>query len=182
MVLEQNDEYLASLAQKGDQDAFLELYNRYLNKVHNRVRARIPTPFVDDVTQEIFIAVMRSLAQFEQRSRFSTWLYTITNRQIADFYRRRNRRHDDQLVDLDHATNRASEQIYQHERGDEQALIQKAMTTLPEHYQEVIFLRFADGLTFNEIAEEREQTLEAVKSLYRRAIQALRDEMGVEVL
>jgi DNA-directed RNA polymerase specialized sigma24 family protein len=40
-------------------------------------------------------------------------------------------------------------------------------------------VRFADGLTFAEIAEKRGQSLEAVKSLYRRAIQALKDEMGM---
>jgi RNA polymerase sigma-70 factor (ECF subfamily) len=179
MVSASNDEMLASLAQRGDQDAFLELYNRYLNIVYNRVKSRIPAAYAEDVTQEVFIAVVRSLDKFEQRSRFSTWLYTIVNRQIADFYRKRSRRGENQLVNLDQAAQVASSPAYQHERGDEQALIQKALIDLPEHYQEVIFLRFADGLTFSEIADDRGQSLEAIKSLYRRAIQALRDKIGV---
>src|SRR3569832_606512 len=86
-----NDVLLASQAQQGNREAFLTLYNRYLIRVHNRVKSRIPEADVDDVVQEIFIAAIRSLRTFEQRSQFSTWLYTIVNRQIADFYRKRQR-------------------------------------------------------------------------------------------
>ncbi|MBN2306085.1 MAG: sigma-70 family RNA polymerase sigma factor, partial [Anaerolineae bacterium] len=75
--------------------------------------------------------------------------------------------------------NAVSEAPYPYEFGDESALVQLALNDLPEHYQDVILLRFADGLTFAEIAEQRGQSLEAVKSSYRRAIQALRDKMGV---
>ena len=52
------------------------------------------------------------------------------------------------------------------------------MQQLPEHYQEIVLMRFADGLTFTQIAQERGQSLEATKSLYRRAIQALRQQMS----
>jgi DNA-directed RNA polymerase specialized sigma24 family protein len=56
--------------------------------------------------------------------------------------------------------------------------IQGAMQQLPDHYQEIVLMRFADGLTFAQIAQERGQSLEATKSLYRRAIQALRQQMS----
>ncbi len=170
------DEVLAKQAQQGDRDAFLKLYDRYIDKVYNRVRSRIPPQYAEDVTQEIFIAVVRSLHSFELRSRFNTWLYTIVNRQIADFYRQHSRYSDDQSISLDQAEYFASDDPSPGE--DESALIQKVLHKLPEHYQEVIMLRFADGLSFAEIAEQRNQSLEAVKSLYRRAIQALRDEIG----
>lgn len=88
-----NDALLARQAQQGDREAFLTLYNRYLNKVYNRVKSRVPADDVEDVVQEIFIAAVRSIKSFEQRSQFNTWLYTIVNRQIADFYRKRQRRH-----------------------------------------------------------------------------------------
>jgi RNA polymerase sigma-70 factor, ECF subfamily len=179
MVPDETEEYLASQAQKGDREAFFRLYDLYFHKVYNRVKSRVPHQFAEDVTQEIFIAVIRSIGSFEQRSKFSTWLYTIVNRQIADFYRRRSRRHDDQNIGLERVENIVCEPIFPTEHGDECALMRQALLELPEHYQEVILLRFADGLTFAEIAEARGQSLEAAKSLYRRAIQALRDKMGV---
>ena len=148
-----SDEHLARLAQQGDRDAFLKLYDLYLPKVFNRVKSRIPQSDVEDVTQEIFIAVIRSIDRFELRSRFNTWLYTIVNRQIADFYRQRERRTEEKSVNLDLVEHLLSEPSFEAERGDERALIQKALLDLPDHYQEVILLRFADGLTFAEIAK-----------------------------
>jgi DNA-directed RNA polymerase specialized sigma24 family protein len=57
-------------------------------------------------------------------------------------------------------------------------MLQQGMEELPENYQEIILLRFADGLTFAEIADSRGQSLEAAKSLYRRAIQALDEKVN----
>lgn len=172
------DEQLARLSQEHDREAFLTLYNRYLNKVYNRVKSRVPPDDVDDVTQEVFVAVVRSIGSFKLQSKFNTWLYTIVNRQIADFYRRRTRKGNDdkQTVSLDAMD--FGEPSYQHEQLDEQAAIYRAMNTIPEHYREIVLLRFADGMSFAEIAESRGQSLEAVKSLYRRAIQAIKDEVG----
>jgi RNA polymerase sigma-70 factor (ECF subfamily) len=179
MCSEDDDEYLAKQAQKGDRDAFHKLYDLHVDRVYRRVRSRVPLQHAEDVTQEVFIAVIRSLPQFEQRSRFSTWLYTIVNRQIADFYRQRARYGEQQPVGLEDAQHLIADDMHHHSHGDETALVQRALTMLPEHYQEIILLRFADGLTFAEIAEQRGQSLEAVKLLYRRAIQAIREQIGV---
>jgi RNA polymerase sigma-70 factor (ECF subfamily) len=177
MFLNASDEQLARTAQLGDQDAFFALYNRYLQRVYNRVRSKIPPQDVDDVTQEVFLAVVRSLDSYEQRARFNTWLYTIVNRQIADFYRRRSRSHRLASAELDDETEDVAAASVQ-ESADQRIAIQRALDKLPQHYQDIIALRFLDGLSFSEIAEQRGQTLEAVKSLYRRAVQALRDELG----
>jgi len=61
---------------------------------------------------------------------------------------------------------------------DDAIAIRKAMRALPEDYQDIVLLRFAEGLQFNEIAQLRGQSLEATKSLFRRAIAALRRQMG----
>lgn len=175
-----SDEQLAMKAKRGNNEAFLELYDRYLTRVYNRVKSRVPVNDAEDVTQEIFIAVIRSLKGFEQRSRFSTWLYTIVNRTIADYYRRRYRHNDNMHVDIDSNVTSFELPSFEHENLDNRVLIQRALLQLPANYQEIIMMRFADGLTFREIAEHRDQSLEAVKSLYRRAIEAIRKQIGEE--
>lgn len=174
------DEALAGQARTGDREAFLILYNRYLNKVYNRVKTRIPERDVEDVVQEIFIAVVRSLTGFEARSQFNTWLYTIVNRQIVDYYRKHGRhiRHEQEDVAIEDMERTLRTETGEHDSIDLRAQVQNALRRLPEHYQEIILLRFSDDLTFQEIAERRHQTLEAVKSLYRRALQAIRNEVG----
>jgi RNA polymerase sigma-70 factor (ECF subfamily) len=177
-MFDASDELLARKAQLGDRDAFYALYNRYLQRVYNRVKSKVPPQDVEDVTQDIFIALVRSLDSYQQRSRFNTWLYTIVNRQIADFYRRRSRSERGQPIELDSDGAPEIPSTAEHEEADQRMIIQTALNTLPEHYQEIILMRFADGLTFAEIADQRGQSLEAVKSLYRRAVQAIRDNMG----
>lgn len=177
-----SDEQLAAKAQQGNNQAFLDLYDRYLTKVFNRVKSRIPPNDAEDVTQEVFIAVVRSLHTYKQKSKFNTWLYTIVNRTIADYYRKHYRRNEDQKVSLDTDENSPSyrEPVYEGEDIDEKILVQRLLLGLPDHYQEIILLRFADGMTFKEIAEHNNQSLEAAKSLYRRAIKAVRRKIGEE--
>jgi len=178
MAFGDSDEQLVKLAQKGDRDAFLTLYNRYLKKVYNRVKSRVPIEDAEDVTQDIFIAVLRSLPSFEQRSRFNTWLYTIVNRQIVDFYRKRNRQGKPSAM-ISIEGNEQTEDIPDTSLAnwEDNLWIKNAINHLPAHYQEVLFLRFIDGLTFAEIASLNGQSLEATRSLYRRAVQAIRDKV-----
>lgn len=174
-----SDEQLAYAAQSGDREAFFTLYERYLQRVTNRVRSKVPAQDVEDVTQDVFVALVRSLDRYEQRSRFNTWVYTIVNRQIADYYRRRQRKEaPEEPVDLDSVAESAALPGQDDTRKIDRAQMQQALNRLPEHYRDIILLRFADGLSFHEIATERAQTLEAVKSLHRRALQALREIMG----
>jgi RNA polymerase sigma-70 factor (ECF subfamily) len=175
------DEELVRAAQEGLLEAFSTLYERYLPRVFKRVCCVIPEQDVEDVTQEVFIAVMKSLPSFRYESRFSTWLRTLVNRQVADYYRKRN----SQEILLGDVSGTDPDRFLMlgrkdHEKGwDELIILSRALGKLPEHYQEIILLRFVEGMQFNEIAEERDQTLEATKSLYRRAIAALSQEVTI---
>ena len=60
---------------------------------------------------------------------------------------------------------------------DQRIMLRRVLRKLPDHYQEVLLFRFAEGKKFSEIASERGQSLEATKSLFRRAIAALHSEM-----
>lgn len=176
-----SDKELVQLAQRGSLEAFTMLYRRYLPVVYNRVRYRIPAADVEDVTQEVFITLVKALRSFRGAAKFSTWLRTLTNRRIADYYRKRARAEVHLDVGLSEADARLSPDLSvapDTATVDDRVLLQKALRALPEHYREVLLLRFAEGLPFGEIAEQRGQTLEATKSLYRRAIAALRDQVG----
>lgn len=172
------DKRLVKLAQSGDQEAFNALYDRHFSAVYQRVRYTIPEADVDDLTQDIFITVLKALPSFEGRSQFRTWLRTLINRQVANYYRQRERKVKER------AFNEAEEFPQIGYAGDtkhnERIAIRKALKELPDHYQEVILLRFAEGLSFKEVAATVEQNPEAVKSLFRRAIIALRKNLNEE--
>ncbi|MBI5825588.1 MAG: sigma-70 family RNA polymerase sigma factor [Chloroflexi bacterium] len=166
------DELLIQNFKDGRKDAFDLLYYRHLPKVYKRVRYVIPENDVEDVTQEIFIAALNSLSSFRGDSKFSTWLRTLTNYKVAEFYRKRSRKQEPPLSPLSDAAAYTTDSAAK--TMEERVYLQRALQNLPENYKEIILLRFAEDLQFNEIAELTSQNLEATKSLFRRAIAALR--------
>lgn len=170
------EEELVAAACQGDREAFGELCERYLDVVYNRLRAKLPPEAVEDVTQIVFIAAMKSITRYRGNSSFKTWLLSIARYKIADYYRRQERRPDvvHMVPGVDYG--RRSDNVSLEER----TLVRVSLQRLHEDYQEVLLLRFSDGLRFKEIAQELDISLEAAKSRYRRAIAAMAREMDVK--
>jgi len=173
-----SDEELVDLAKHGDRDAFACIYRRYFNVVYNRVRYLVPDADVEDVTQEIFIALLRSIKGFQARSLFRTWFRTLTTRQIAEYYRKKGR-HNNFQITLDEIENLPDRQN-SYESLEVPFFVRTALNELPEQYREIILLRFADGFSFNEISTLIKRHPEATKSLFRRAISALTQKLEDE--
>ncbi|MCH8098459.1 MAG: sigma-70 family RNA polymerase sigma factor [Anaerolineae bacterium] len=173
-----SDNHLVQQFIQGDMSAFDSLYTRHIKTVYNRVRYVVPETDVEDVTQEVFIAALSSLPSFRGEAQFSTWLRTLTNHKVAEYYRRRSRKKETMQVDMVHAERRGDQNhpILLEDR----ITIQRALNKLPEQYREVILLRFAEGMQFKEIADSLKQNPEATKSLFRRAIATLRNTLDVK--
>ncbi|HHS97158.1 MAG TPA: RNA polymerase sigma factor [Chloroflexi bacterium] len=167
------DQILVERAQKGDRDAFEALCERYLPVVYNRLGALLPPEAVEDVTQEVFVAVLRGIQHYRGRGSFRTWLSGVIRHKVADYYRRRHRRSQEIALEENIHGGKADD-------WEEQAHVRMALYRLPAHYQEVLLLRFAEGRPFKEIAEILDISLEATKSRYRRAVQAIARELGYD--
>ena len=167
-----SDEHLIQRFKAGDLDAFNLLYERHAPRVINRVRFVVPESDIEDVTQEVFVAALKSLDSFRGDALFSTWLRTLTNYKVAEYYRRRNRKQDPQETSLTEAEILPDE-------GDGVALeeriaMRNALLSLPEKYREIILMRVSEEMRFEEIAKTLGINLEAAKSLFRRAVASLR--------
>lgn len=93
---------LVNRCQAGDEEAFLELYRRHRPDVTRLVQRLLGrSGDVEDVTQEVFLQVHRSLKYFRHGSRFSTWLYRVAVNVVL--MQRRARRCRPQLVDASEA-------------------------------------------------------------------------------
>ncbi|PKN91568.1 MAG: hypothetical protein CVU44_18470 [Chloroflexi bacterium HGW-Chloroflexi-6] len=177
-----SDEELAHLAKMGNQDAFTLLYERFLPTVYARVRFKIPEIDVEDITQEIFIAMLRSLHSFRSESKFGTWIRAIANRKIADYYRAKSVTQVDEPDYENTASNSQHDQAEQFKQQDDLASIQHALTQLRQNHQDILLMRFVDNMSFSEIARQNGQSLEATKSLFRRSVAALAEKMQEDVL
>ncbi len=171
-----SDEALAKMTQDGNRAAFETLCDRHLSSVYNRLRALLPAEAVEDVTQEVFVAVLRGIQDYRGNSLFRTWLAAIIRHKVADFYRQRSRQPE--VVPL--AGDGDGDEPVAPDIWEERALVRAALQRLPAHYQEVLLLRFAEGKPFDQIADALGISLEATKSRFRRAVTAVAQEIGLK--
>jgi len=164
------DEALVARVKEGDEAALGTLYERYLDKVYFRIGGQVPRQDIEDVTQEVFLALVRSLATFRAACSFSTWVNSLINKKVADYYRRKYSRKE---VNEDYSQPGSN---IRYEARDKEVMVKEIMHRLPNHYREIIRERLAEGMSFKEIAESMDYSLEAAKSLYRRALDAFKKE------
>lgn len=177
LPIQHDEAALIQRAQQNDLEAFSTLYQRHVRPVYNRVRYVIPEEDVEDVTQEIFLAALRSIHNFRGEAQFSTWLRALTNRQVAEYYRKRQRRGWNRQTAIDEAEQLSNDPPQPNAVMEDRILLRRALQALPENYRNIILLRFAEGLPFEQIASLNGQNLEATKSLFRRSIAALRKQL-----
>jgi RNA polymerase sigma-70 factor (ECF subfamily) len=97
-----DDESLVAAALEGDEAAFSALYERWSGPVRRFARARLQDlDDADDVVQDVFVTVLRSLPAFRRDSRFSTWLFGIAFYACGSRLRSRRRRPTEPLTVLD---------------------------------------------------------------------------------
>ncbi|HTY62917.1 MAG TPA: sigma-70 family RNA polymerase sigma factor [Acidobacteriota bacterium] len=178
------DEELVKRSLNGEEDAFRKLYERYWQPLYAAVyRILLDPEEARDTTQEVFIAVHRSLAVWNpQRANFSPWIYRLATNRAIDHWRLRRRRAEVSLTEIPEMKSRhtsPSRDTLGHmekvlERKEKAADVQRFLETLPQPQRQFVFLRYFEGMTLNEIAEMEGCKLGTVKSVLHRATNALR--------
>ena len=170
----EQEKNLVEQAKKGNMQAFEILilqhetmvYNIALRMLHHSEDAR-------DISQEVFLKAYGSLANFDGKSKFSTWLYRIAVNTCIDEIRKQRRKQTYSLEEELEST----EGSYQKQFADtgytpEESLLHQeaqkevvtALKTLSEEHKTVVILRDIQGFSYEEIAEMTDTTLGTVKS------------------
>ena len=170
-----SDEELAQAAQNGDRAAFETLCDRYLPIVYNRLRAKLPYEVVEDVAQQVFVGAVKGLKRYREQSTFRTWILSIAHNKVVDYYRRNSRQPE--TAPLDPGAEGAADGGEARDVWEDRVMVRIALNHLADHYQEILLLRFAEGMRFKGIADTLGISLEAAKSRYRRAVAAIAREM-----
>ena len=173
------DEELVVAFQSGDIPAFDQLVRRWDRKIQGVIYRLVGNhDEARDLSQEAFLKAYRALGTFKQEARFSSWLYQIAINATRDRLRRRRRRNDLSLDDVEEreaslrdAGPSALDLI---ESSDLSRAVAAAMAALPEEQREVVILKEYEGLTFPEIAETLDVPLSTVKTRLYRGLGQLR--------
>jgi RNA polymerase sigma-70 factor (ECF subfamily) len=152
---------------------FENLYREHFAFVWRTVRRLgAHPPFVEDVTQEVFVVVHRRLDEFEGRSPAKTWLYGIVRRVVADHRRTLRRKPLTAGASTDDAERPTSPEEgpdASAERAERVQLLHRLLAGLDESKREVFILAELEGLTLAEISEALGVNQNTVASRLRAA-------------
>src|SRR3954464_10422244 len=157
----------------GDQAAWEAIVKQHWRKVFN-----VAYKFVgkhdeaEDLTQDIFLKIFRSLDTFDRRANFQTWLISVSRNLCIDHYRsvRKERETIDREVDANELTpaSRDPGPVAALEQRDRVTLLRQAMLELPETLRTAVLMRDIQELSYQEIAERLGLPEGTVKSRINR--------------
>jgi RNA polymerase sigma-70 factor (ECF subfamily) len=177
----------------GDQDAWAQIVRQHWRKVFNiAYKFTGKHDEAEDLTQDVFLKIFKSLNTFDQRANFQTWLVSVSRNLCIDHYRsvRKERETIDRDVDAGELTPAAQtiSPIAALEQADRVTLLKKAMAQLPPTLRSAVLLRDIQELSYQEIADRLHLPEGTVKSRINRGrtelarqIRRLRDELETGV-
>jgi RNA polymerase sigma-70 factor (ECF subfamily) len=160
---------VVAAAQGGAPGAFDEIHRRFARVVHGIALAHVGPSDADDVTQEVFARVHRTLGSLRDPAAFPAWICRVARNAARDHLRSARRRPASAPLPADRAAPPAA-------AGDEElrALALRCLARLPEAYRETLFLCFVEGLSGPEIAERTGMTGDSVRVNLCRGMAMLR--------
>lgn len=160
--------------------AYEELMRRYQRTLFNVCARYLGNERdADDVCQEVMLKVLYGLKNFEGKSKFKTWLYSITYNECITQYRKEKRKR--RLLDalsLDPLEEASEEQA---PKPEDKAGLDRWLVHVNPIDREILVLRFVAELEFQEIADIMHMGLSATKMRYKRALDRLREKFAAPV-
>ena len=170
------DEELIARFQNGDEQAYVELVNRYRDRLMTFVYRFVNDEVIaEDIVQDTLVKLYTHKDYYRNIAKFSTWIYTIAGNLAKTELRKKKRRKVTNLSDMGSedweyqipAVERDTGEIVQGQFAEQQ--IQKAIQSLPLHFRTVVILRDIQELSYEEISKIVEVPLGTVKSRINRA-------------
>jgi len=169
---------LVDRARDMDPAAWDELYTLHFGAIQRYALFRVGDPSAaEDIAAEVFLEAVRGIGKYRYRGvAFRAWLYRIAHNLTADFRRRLATRSDRESNDEGALALVLSEDFAPgFERSRDLRL---AVAQLTGEQQQVVILRFFEGLSLKETAEATGRNSGAIKSLQHRALERLRAILG----
>jgi RNA polymerase sigma factor (sigma-70 family) len=167
--------------------SFNELVEEHKTRVFNTAISFLQNKEdAEDITQDVFIEVYRSLHQFKERSAFSTWIYRITVNKSLDHLRKKNRQKRfgflGSLFYEDSGELKHDRPHFDHpgillENKEKARYLFMAIESLPEKQKTAFILFHIEELAQKEIALIMDTSPKAVESLIQRAKQSLKEKL-----
>ncbi|RKL68312.1 RNA polymerase subunit sigma-24 [Salipaludibacillus neizhouensis] len=167
------DENLVELVLDGDDGALETLHARYFQQLFQYIYMQTSDYHdSEEIIQDVFFKMARNLGEFEGKSSFKTWLFSISRNTVIDYYRKRDKHRktmameQQELESFTDTVRSSEEQVIQNGMMDQ---IVQELNRLSPDYRTVLHLRLMEGFSTKETANIMGKTTFSVKSLQKRA-------------
>jgi RNA polymerase sigma-70 factor (ECF subfamily) len=166
---------LVEAAQRGDVDAFGQLYDRYVDVVHRYAFARLgDRTLAEDVTSETFLRALRRIGTVSYRGRdVGAWFVTIARNLVLDHVKSGRNRYEvvsGEPLEAEFSTEGPEPAVLRRLSAEE---LLRCVRQLPPDQQECVVLRFLQSMSVAETATAMDRNAGAVKALQHRALRRL---------
>jgi len=166
-----SDSELVQLYLKSQQSAYFSiLYNRYAGRVYAKCISLLKDETkAKDAMQDIFIKIFMNISNFGERSKFSTWVYSITYNYCIDWIRKQKRNKSIFSDEMEKAPDQIDEVEDATLLEMEVSRLKKVLEEIPPGDKAILLMKYQDGMSIKEIAEILSKTDSAVKMKIKRA-------------
>ncbi len=175
--MERTDSELVSKCLSGDNEAFSELISRYKRLIYSvAYKFSKDTEEVNDMAQEAFIKIYRSLSRYDDQYKFSTWSVKVATNICLDHVRRKKLN----SVSLDEIENYAGSSNSPEEyylRKEKSQVLKDAIDGLPEIYRVPIVMYHQNGMSYKEISDHLGKPMSIIKNRIFRARNTLKESL-----
>jgi RNA polymerase sigma-70 factor (ECF subfamily) len=166
----------------GDAAAFTELVLRYQNRLLTVLEHLVGSrELAEDLAQDVFVRVFKARERYQPEAKFSTWLFTIANNVASNALRSRSRRRevgvpegngaDSAPLALDQLAKAASGFMPTRalDKAEQAEMVRSAVAALSERQRMALLLAKFEGMSYHDIAQTMDLSVQAIKSLLSRA-------------
>lgn len=170
-----DEQILALLQQKTSSErGFRLLMEKYQERVYWQIR-RIVLEHEDanDVVQNCFVKVFRSIHNFEGKSKLYTWLYRIATNEAITFINKKKKKTTTSIDNEDHNLSNRLHADAHFDGNQAQIRLQEALMTLPEKQRLVFNMRYFDELSYQDMSNTLGTSVGALKASFHHAVKKI---------
>lgn len=180
---EYEDQNLVKEYIKGNKTSLNFLIEKYFRQIYNFVHHyTYNNDEAEDITQEVFVKVWKNIKKYKENKSFKVWLYTIAKNTAIDFLRKKKSLNFSDFEKDDNSNdfleNIKDEKLISDEILEKKDLantLNNAIEKLSIKYKTVLLLHHVEEMTFKEISQISKESIDTIKSRYRRALIMLKD-------
>lgn len=169
------DEMIMEAVKNGDLQQMTLLFERYHKRIFNFLaRMTLDRDLAEDLTQNVFVRVMKYRSSYKESSNVQAWIYRIARNVFSDHYHQVKNRYK-QFVDVEKIGDHLAENNESEMQDEKESLLHRSLARLTEEQRELLVLTRFQHMKYEDVAELLNTTVSNIKVKVHRAIIRLRE-------